>query len=226
MCYRQLMMNTRFSPADVEESSRTSLQERKQEFARNAIWDAAIDLFFENGFDETTVDEIAEAAGTSRRSFFRHFESKNDLMAQPVVEWGNTLLKAIDAAPSTLSTPDLLREVVFKVAEQSAANPRSRKLMEIAAKYPAAREAQLSRVAGLQDRLAQAFGRRCKDEITAHLLAGLVFAVLSATHQYWFEKREKDISATAHKAFAALSNIVCDTEHPNTKEPSRRAGKG
>ena len=220
------MTNARFSAVNVEESSRTSLQERKREFARNAIWDAAIDLFFEKGFDETTVDEIAEAAGTSRRSFFRHFESKNDLMAQPVVEWGNALIKAIDAAPSILPTPDLLREVVFKVAEESASNPRSRKLMEIAAKYPAAREAQLSRVAGVQDQLAQAFGHRCKDNITAYLLAGLVVTVLSATHQHWFEKREKDISATAHKAFAALSNIVYGIEHSNTKKSSRRTGKG
>jgi AcrR family transcriptional regulator len=219
------MVNTLSSAIDVEESSRMSLQERKQEFARNAIWDAAIDLFFEKGFDETTVDQISEAAGTSRRSFFRHFESKNDLMAQPVVEWGYALVKAIDAAPSALSTPALLREVVFMVAEQSASNPRSRKLMEIAARYPAAREAQLSRIAGVQDRLTQAFGRRCKDSITAHLLAGLVVAVLSAAHQHWFEKREKEISATLHKAFATLSKIVCDIEHSNSKVPSRRTGR-
>jgi AcrR family transcriptional regulator len=215
------MMNTSLNAADVEVSGRTSLQERKQEFARNAIWDAAIDLFLEKGFNETTVDEIAEAAGTSRRSFFRHFESKSDLMAQPVVEWGDELTKAIDTAPSTISTKDLLREVVFRVADQSASNPRSRKLMEIAAKYPAAREAQLSRVAGVQDQLAQAFGRRYKDNITAYLLAGLVVAVLSATHQYWFEKREKNISITAQKAFAALSKIVCDIDHSNTKEHLR-----
>jgi AcrR family transcriptional regulator len=220
------MMITLVSAANVEEFSRTSLQERKQEFAQNAIWDAAIDLFLKKGFDETTVDEIAEAAGTSRRSFFRHFESKNDLMAQPVVEWGNELIRAIDAAPPTLSTPNLLREVVFKVAEQSASNPRSRKLIEIASKYSAAREAQLSRVAGVQDQLARAFRRRCKDNITAYLLAGLVFAVISATHQCWFEKPEKDISATAHEAFAALSKIVCDIEDSDTKEPSRRAGRG
>jgi len=207
------MMNTTIGSADLGESIPTSLQERKQEFARNAIWDAAIDLFFKKGFDETTVDEIAEAAGTSRRSFFRHFESKSDLMAQPVVEWGSALIKAIDAAPSSLSIPDLLRRVVFQVAEQSASNPRSRKLMEIAAKYPSAREAQLSRVAGVQDRLAQAFRRRCKDDITAHLMAGLIFAVLSASHQYWFEKRERDISGTVQKVLVALSKVVCSTRH-------------
>jgi|HubBroStandDraft_1064217.scaffolds.fasta_scaffold30300_2 AcrR family transcriptional regulator len=219
-------METAQNTLPVEQPVRTSLQERKQEFARNAIWDAAIGLFFKKGFDETTVDEIAEAAGTSRRSFFRHFESKSDLMAQPVVDWGNSLINAIHEAPSTLSTPDLLREVVFKVAEQSASNPRSRKLMEIAAKYPTAREAQLSRVAGVQDRLAQAFRRRCTDDITAHLMAGLIFAILSATHQHWFEKRENDISGTVQKAFVALSKVVCDIESSHANETTQKRGKG
>src|SRR5437899_1533793 len=50
-----------------------TLQARKQRLVRDAIWDAAIDLFAQEGFDETTVDDIARAAGVSRRSFFRYF---------------------------------------------------------------------------------------------------------------------------------------------------------
>lgn len=205
-------MHTALQALSVDVPARTSLQERKQEFARNAIWDSAIDLFFEKGFDETTVDEIAERAGTSRRSFFRHFESKSDLMAQPVVEWGASLVSAIDSCPPSLSIGELFREVVFKVAQKSASNPRSGKLMQIAGKYPSAREAQLSRVAAVQDRITRAFGKRCKDDLTAHLLAGLVFAVLGTTHQVWFEKGEKDIAATAQKTFTALSKIVSDID--------------
>jgi AcrR family transcriptional regulator len=216
-------MNTALNSSIIDGTIRTSLQERKQEFARNAIWDSAIDLFFEKGFDETTVDEIAARAGTSRRSFFRHFESKNDLMAQPVVEWGTSLVSAIDSYPSSMSIGELFREVIFRVAQQSASNPRSRQLMQIAEKYPSAREAQLSRVAGVQDRLAHAFGRRCKDDVTAHLLGGLVFAVLGATHQYWFEKGERDISATVQKTLAALSKIVSDIDQ--AQEHSHRAAK-
>jgi AcrR family transcriptional regulator len=218
-------MNAVLDSSISEESVRTSLQERKQEFARNAIWDAAIDLFFEKGFDETTVDEIATRAGTSRRSFFRHFESKNDLMAQPVVDWGIALASTIDSCPHSMSITDVLHEVVFKVAQESASNPRSRKLMQIAAKYPAARDAQLSRVAGVQDRLAQAFGKRSKDSITVHLLAGLIFAVLGTAHQIWFEKDEKDISVVAQKVFAALSRIVSDIDHSTARVPSRRTAK-
>jgi AcrR family transcriptional regulator len=205
-------MYTALQASSVDVPARVSLQERKQEFARNAIWDSAIDLFFEKGFDETTVDEIAARAGTSRRSFFRHFESKSDLMAQPIVEWGTSLVSAIETCPPSLSVGELFCEVVFKVAQKSASNPRSGKLMQIAGKYPSAREAQLSRVAAVQDRVTQAFSRRCKDDVTAHLLAGLVFAVLGTTHQCWFEKGEKNISATAQKTFAALSKIVSDID--------------
>lgn len=218
--HSEFMMGTAQRTLPAEQPVRTSLQERKQEFARNAIWDAAIELFFNKGFDETTVDEIAEAAGTSRRSFFRHFESKNDLMAQPVVEWGNALIEAIDATPAALSTADLLKEVVFTVAEQSASNPRSRKVMEIAAMYPAAREAQLSRAALVQDRVARAFLRRCGDGVTAYLLAGLTLAVLSAAHQHWFEKQEEEISPTVERVFAALSDVVRDLERSSTKRSS------
>jgi AcrR family transcriptional regulator len=218
-------MHTASQASSVDVPARASLQERKQEFARNAIWDSAIDLFFEKGFDETTVDEIAARAGTSRRSFFRHFESKSDLMAQPIVEWGSSLVSAIESCPPSLSVGELFCEVVFKVAQKSASNPRSGKLMQIAGKYPSAREAQLSRVAAVQDRVTQAFSRRCKDGVTAHLLAGLVFAVLGTTHQFWFEKGEKDISATAQKTFAALSKIVSNIDraqvHTRIVEKSR-----
>ena len=72
--------SNRIAPA----ASQASLQTRKQAFVREAIWAAAMDLFAEKGFEETTIDDIVNAAGTSRRTFFRHFESKRDLMAQPI----------------------------------------------------------------------------------------------------------------------------------------------
>ena len=89
--------------------------------------------------------------------------------------------------------------------------------MQIAGKYPSAREAQLSRVAAVQDRVTQAFSRRCKDDVTPHLLTGLVFAVLGTTHQCWFDKGEKDISATAQKTFTALSKIVSDIDRAQAR---------
>lgn len=54
----------------------TSLREKKKLWTRQAIEEAALSLFLEHGYDATTVDEIAEAAGVSRSTFFRYFETK------------------------------------------------------------------------------------------------------------------------------------------------------
>src|SRR3954470_833181 len=47
---------------------------------RRALSSAAVDLFVANGYEATTVDEIAAAAGVGRRTFFRYFETKDDVL--------------------------------------------------------------------------------------------------------------------------------------------------
>src|ERR1700724_330654 len=167
-----------------------TLQARKQQVVRDAIWDAATDLFADKGFDETTVDDIAEAAGVSRRSFFRYFASKNDLMSHGMVNYGAELAAAIDACPQTYSLSEVFRETVLRVAQKSAAHPRARKIMAIVAKYPAARAAELSRLAEVQDLVAKAFARRCRkcgeDNLTASILAGVTLQVAGVTVRWWF----------------------------------------
>jgi AcrR family transcriptional regulator len=191
-------------------ASRLTLQARKQEFVRDALWTAAIDLFAEKGFEATTVDDIAAAAGSSRRTFFRHFESKRDLIAQPVVSYGHSLTKAIVSCPASSSAADLLHHVVLEVAQHTVSDSRMRKVMAIAAKHPAAREAQRSRVAEVQDRVADAFAQRCKDELTAHVLAALTLSALSLTYRVWFAKGKKDIVSAAQQVFAEFSKAIAD----------------
>lgn len=206
------------------------LQVRKQQFVRDAIWDAATDMFAKKGFDETTVDDIARAAGVSRRSFFRYFSSKSDLMAEGIVSYGTALTDAINACPQTDSLSEVFRKTVLQVAQQSAAYPRTRKIMQIAAKYPTAREAQLSRLAELQDRVAGAFARRCRqaseDDLTPSVLAGLTLSVLAVTFRSWFEKDQQDISITADQVFATLGRVMCADRKPRKQNRIEPAGPG
>ena len=201
-----------------------SLNERKQALVRDTIWEAAIDLFAEKGFDETTVDEIAAAAGTSRRSVFRYFESKSDFLAQSIVSYGTSLTDAIRSCPPTSSPAEVLRHTLLTVAKTSAANPRSKKIMEIAAKYPAARQAQIARVAEIQDQVAEAFAERFKrgrDRTTARVLAALTHSLLGVTFQNWFEGSQGDIAVTLEQVLGALCDVACGESGGRAPKPPK-----
>lgn len=64
-----------------------TLIERRHLDTRTAIADAAVALFIERGFVETTMDDIAQAAGVSRRTAYRHFPSKDDLVFEQPRRW-------------------------------------------------------------------------------------------------------------------------------------------
>lgn len=202
-----------------------SLNERKQALVRDTIWEAAVDLFVEKGFDETTVEDITAAAGTSRRSFFRYFESKSDLMAQPIVSYGTSLTDAIRSCPVSYSPARVLRHTLLTVAKHSAATPRSRKVMEIAAKYPAARQAQLSRLAEVQEHVADAFrerfGKGSKARTSARVLAALTHSLLSVIFQTWYESGHGDITVNVEQVLSDLCDVACmsaESEHRQRKK--------
>jgi TetR/AcrR family transcriptional regulator, regulator of mycofactocin system len=64
----------------VAETETTGLRERKKLAMRQAILDAAYDLFAERGFAATTIDDIAERVGVSPRTIFRYFDTKEALL--------------------------------------------------------------------------------------------------------------------------------------------------
>jgi len=193
------------------------LRVHKRQLVRDAIWDAAIDLFAEKGFDETTIDDIASAAGVSRRSFFRYFSSKSDLMAHGIVSYGTTLTDAILACPPAYSLPEVFRATVLQVSRDLATQPRTPKIMEIVERYPAAREAQVSRMAEIQDKVAAAFAQRTEKrgkrrgsryDLTANLLAALTISTLGVTFRAWFADGPEDISATVKQVLATLGQFA------------------
>ena len=61
----------------------SGLRERKKAALRSDLVEAAMDLFLERGFHGTLVDDIADAAGISRRTFFHYFPAKQDV----IVDW-------------------------------------------------------------------------------------------------------------------------------------------
>ncbi len=188
-----------------------TLQARKQQLVRSAIWDAATDLFWEKGFDETTVDDIALRAGISRRSFFRYFASKNDVLGEGIATYRDHMKQVIASCPLGESIADAFRHVILTVAKDCAPSVRTRKVMEIADRYPAAKEALLSRSAELQPVIEEAWSRRMggrlRSEMLAAMLAEMTVSVMAVIFRKWFERGDEEITAIAKQALAAVGRI-------------------
>jgi TetR/AcrR family transcriptional regulator, regulator of mycofactocin system len=204
-----------------------TLHDRKQDFVRGAIWDAAVDLFVDKGFEQTTVDDIARAAGVSKRSFFRYFSSKNDLMGQGMVSYGTLIADAIRTCPPSSSPLEVLRATVRHVAAGAAAYPRVRKIANVASTSVAAREAQLSRVAELEDRVAEAFRARspARDELAPRLLAELTLSILDVTFREWLQHDQQDILQTTEHVFTVLHDLVCARTSRGGKRSTARVSR-
>ena len=87
------------SPADEHEPP-TGRRERKKTETRRALREAAHRLFAEKGFRETTIDDIAEAADVSRRTFFRYYSSKEDLIRADVSDLMPVMVATLRARPA------------------------------------------------------------------------------------------------------------------------------
>jgi AcrR family transcriptional regulator len=201
-----------------------ALHSRKQDLVRGAIWDAAVDLFAATGFEETTIDDIARVAGVSTRTFFRYFASKNDLMGQGMVTYRTLLSDAIRKAPQPSSPLQVVRHTVQQVASEAATHPRTRKIVQITSTSVAAREAQLSRRADVENAVAQAFALRCRtapsDEVTPRLLTGLTLSILDVTFRKWSKRADTDIVAITDEVFATLTALVSDRQPTRKKRPT------
>ncbi len=188
------------------------LLRRKQQIVRDAIWTAAIDLFGKKGFDETTVDDIVAAAGVSQRTFFRYFASKSDLMGQGVLAYGEALREAIEASPKPGDAFDVLQRAVLEIASKVASFPRTRDVIAVSIKYPAAREAQRSRMGEVEESIARAFAARVKkgreQELTARLLAGLTLTIVDVTMRLWYDDGAQEVTVVAAQVIQRLCKLV------------------
>lgn len=87
----------------------TTLWDRTRQLASREILDTALRLFTEQGYDETTIAQIAREAGVSQRTLFRYFGSKEELLGGGQNQFGQVLADTISAQPADADVWEVLR---------------------------------------------------------------------------------------------------------------------
>src|SRR6478752_6726354 len=99
---------------------------RWQPGARERLVVAAVDLFTEQGYDATTVAEIAERAGVTRSTFFRHFSDKREVLVAGQETLSRLLADGIAAAPESASPLEAVAAGLRRASEEMG--PANREL--------------------------------------------------------------------------------------------------
>jgi AcrR family transcriptional regulator len=135
------------------------LRERKKQSTRQAVEDAALQLYRERGIHETTIDELCARADIARRTFFRYFSSKEDvLLARLRVDLG-TVEETFRQAPAAEPLAALLTRAVDAVVADPAAFAR---FADVVLAIPALRALYLGMLADFEDALRDLIARRLR----------------------------------------------------------------
>jgi AcrR family transcriptional regulator len=154
--------------------------------ARGRLEQAALDLYTERGFDQTTVSEIAERAGLTERTFFRYFADKRE-----VLFWGQgalveMLVNLVGGAPDSAAPLDAVA-AGFEAAGELFEGRRehARRRQAVIAANAGLQERELIKLASLASAIADALRRRGVGEQAARLTAEAGVAVFKVAFERW-----------------------------------------
>lgn len=98
------------------------LRQKKNELVKQALYNAAMELFRQKGFNETSVDEIAGRAGYSRATFFNHFGAKQGVLRLYGQRLQDLVEKLLDQADPSTSPLELIRQMISVMLDEAEEN--------------------------------------------------------------------------------------------------------
>ena len=169
------------------------LRERTRQAVRDQLMAVAWELFVQQGYDATTVDEIAEAAGMSQRSFFRYFASKEDVVLVKFEAVGALLADELARRPATEDVWTALRRTFDVIVLATERDPRyGLTLLRITGQSPALRAGRLEQQIRWQELLTPLVAERldtagANRDLRPAALTAAALACLAVANVVWMD---------------------------------------
>jgi AcrR family transcriptional regulator len=171
------------------------IRERTRRLAQSELTSVAQDLFVTQGYDGTTVDQIAAAAGMSKRTFFRYFPSKDDLVIGKYDLFADRMAEALDERPADEPVWKSLRrvfDITLDYVQDDHQRARNDAMDEIVRSTPQLYARYLEKMQRVQQlligRVAMRLTGRDYDPSDPQpaAIVGAAFACMQAARQAWF----------------------------------------
>lgn len=196
------------------------IRERTRRLAQIELTSVAQDLFVAQGYDGTTVDQIAAAAGMSKRTFFRYFPSKDDLVIGKYDLFADRMAEALDERPADEPVWQSLRrvfDITLDYVQDDHERARNDAMDEIVRSTPQLYARYLEKMQRVQElligRVAARLGNRDVEPTDPRpaAIVGAAFACMQAARQAWFASDRSE--AFGSYLDSAMSILRVDSAH-------------
>ena len=178
--------------------------------ARGRLAQAAMALYAEQGFEQTTVAEIARRAGLTERTFFRHFADKREVLFSGMEMMRDLLVRAVADAPASATALDAVSAAFTAVSAVLQENPERARLRDaIVSANAELRERELIKLATLASAVASALRDRGVPEPGASLAAETGVAVFKVAFARWVSAPgQPDLPGIFRESMAELRGVL------------------
>lgn len=184
---------------------------RWPEGARGRLEAAALDLFTEHGFADTTVPQIAARAGLTTRTFFRHFSDKREVLFAYQAELPDVVRRIMADIPKSSSPLEVISVGLHDIAVEKFDGRRDY-LLAYRAVIDAddgLRERELRKMSILSEAIGRGFRDRGVDDLTSTLAAHTAATVLGVALSRWLDSDDqRSMSDHVADAIAGLRSLT------------------
>lgn len=189
--------------------------------ARGRLARAALELYAERGFEDTTVAEIAARAGLTERTFFRHYADKREVLFDRESQLQELMVRAVADASDSAAPIDAIAaglEAAATVLQERREFACQRQAIIIA--NPELREREIMKLASIATALAEVLRQRGVAGQAASLAAEAGIAVFRIAFERWIDAENKqDLLQLTRDTLAQLKALVTAAHSGRTNEP-------